>query len=177
MTVRSVASEREWRLLEKLYTEAFPDNERKPFGMIREKHRENRTDVWVIEDGGEFSGLAITMNSDELVLLDYYAVSAEKRGNGLGSAALRALYEKYRGKKFFLEVESIAVPADNMEERRRRKQFYLNNGMRELGVYARLFGVEFELLGHDCKVSFEEYFSLYDDIYGSYASKFLEELQ
>ncbi|MBQ8845907.1 MAG: hypothetical protein IJ006_02065, partial [Lachnospiraceae bacterium] len=65
---------------------------------------------------------------------------------------------------------------DNMEERRRRKQFYLNNGMRELGVYAKLFGVEFELLGYECEVCFEDYFSLYDGIYGKYACQFLEKL-
>lgn len=176
MKIREVASDTEWGLMEKLYTEAFPDNERKPFEMIREKHREKRTDVWVIEEDGAFSGLAITMNSGDMVLLDYFAICREKRGMGLGGASLHALFEAYREKRFFLEVESLAAPADNREERRRRKQFYLNNGMRELGVYARLFGVEFELLGYDCEVSFREYFSLYDDIYGSYASKFLEEL-
>lgn len=177
MKLREVSSEAEWELLERLYTEAFPDNERKPFGMIREKHRKKRTDVWVVDEDGKFSGLAITMNSADLVLLDYFAICREKRGNGLGSASLKALFEKYRGKRFFLEVESLAVVADNTEERRRRKQFYRNNGMSELGVYARLFGVEFELLGYECEVSFREYFSLYDDIYGSYASKFLEEIE
>lgn len=176
MKLRNVTSEAEWSLLKKLYTEAFPDDERKPFEMIREKHRERRSDVWVIEEDGEFSGLAVTMNGENLVLLDYFAIREEKRGKGLGSASLRMLFEKYRGKRFFLEVESLAVSTDNMEERRRRKQFYLNNGMTELGVSARLFGVAFELLGYDCKVSFREYFSLYDDIYGSYASKFLEEM-
>lgn len=176
MVVRSVASDMEWGMLEKLYTEAFPENERKPFGMIREKYREKRTDVWVIEEDGEFSGMAITMNSGELVLLDYFAISEEKRGKGLGGMSLRALFERYRGKRFFLEVESLTVLADNMEERRRRKQFYLNNGMKELGVNARLFGVEFELLGYACEVSFCDYFSLYDDIYGSYASNHLEEM-
>ena len=177
MKLREVSSEAEWELLERLYTEAFPDNERKPFEMIREKHRKKRTDVWVVDEDGEFSGLAITMNSADLVLLDYFAICREKRGNGLGSASLKALFEKYRGKRFFLEVESLAVVADNTEERCRRKQFYRNNGMSELGVYARLFGVEFELLGYECEVSFREYFSLYDDIYGSYASKFLEEIE
>lgn len=176
MKLREVMSETDWSLLENLYTEAFPDNERKPFAMIREKYREKRTDVWVIEEEEEVSGLAITMNSEDLVLLDYFAISPEKRGQGLGSASLRALFERYHGKRFFLEVESLTVPADNMEERRRRKQFYLSNGMKELGVYARLFGVEFELLGYACKVSFAEYYSLYDSIYGEYASRFLEEM-
>lgn len=123
-----------------------------------------------------FSGFAVTMNGNDLVLLDYFAICEEKRGKGLGGKSLRALQEVYRGKRFFLEVESLKVPADNMEERRRRKQFYLNNGMTELGVYAKLFGVEFELLGYECEVSFEDYFSLYDEIYGKYASKFLEEV-
>lgn len=176
MKLRTVTSETEWSQLEALYTEAFPDDERKPFAMIREKHRENRTDVWIIEEDGKFSGLAITMNGGDLVLLDYFAICEEKRGKGLGGASLRALYEKYQGKRFFLEVESLAILADNMEERRRRKQFYLNNGMTELGVNARLFGVEFELLGYECEVSFEDYFSLYDGIYGNYASRFLEEM-
>ncbi|MBR6536933.1 MAG: GNAT family N-acetyltransferase [Lachnospiraceae bacterium] len=177
MRLREVTSDMEWGLLETLYTEAFPENERKPFAMIREKHREKRTDVWMIEQNDEFSGLAITMNSGDLVLLDYFAISKEKRGNGLGGESLKILFEMYREKRFFLEVESLSVPADNIEERRRRKQFYLNNGMTELGVNARLFGVEFELLGYDCEVSFPEYFSLYDDIYGSYASRFLEEIK
>ena len=177
MRLREVTSDMEWGLLEMLYTEAFPENERKPFAMIREKHREKRTDVWVVEQDDECSGLAITMNSGDLVLLDYFAISKEKRGNGLGGESLKILFEMYREKRFFLEVESLSVPADNIEERRRRKQFYLSNGMTELGVNARLFGVEFELLGYDCEVSFPEYFSLYDDIYGSYASRFLEEIK
>lgn len=176
MNLREVANEVEWSMLETLYKSAFPENERKPFEMIREKYCQKVTDVWMIEEEKKISGFAITMNGDDLVLLDYFAICEEKRGQGLGGKSLRALQEQYGGKRFFLEVESLKVPADNMEERRRRKQFYLNNGMRELGVYAKLFGVEFELLGYECEVSFEEYFSLYDGIYGSYACQFLEKL-
>lgn len=176
MKLKTVTSDAEWAQLKELYTEAFPENERKPFELIREKYYQKVTDVWMIEEDGEFSGFAITMNGDDLVLLDYFAICDKKRGKGLGGKSIRALQELYRGRRFFLEVESLKVYADNMEERRRRKQFYLNNGMTELGVYAKLFGVEFELLGYECEVSFEEYFSLYDGIYGSYASQFLEEL-
>lgn len=176
MRLRTVATEAEWSMLESLYRSAFPDNERKPFDMIREKYNQKVTDVWMIEDEDVFSGFAITMNGEDLVLLDYFAICEEKRGQGLGGKSLRALQEQYRDKRFFLEVESLKVPADNMEERRRRKQFYLKNGMKELGVYAKLFGVEFELLGYECEVNFQAYFSLYDKIYGKYASQFLEEL-
>lgn len=176
MKLRTVETETEWSMVETLYLAAFPENERKPFPMIREKYCQRVTDVWMIEENGEFSGLAITMNDEDLVLLDYFAICEEKRGQGLGGKSLRVLQEKYRGKRFFLEVESLKVPADNMEERCRRKQFYFNNGMKELGVYAKLFGVEFELLGYECKVTFGEYFSLYDAVYGQYASKFLEEI-
>ena len=176
MKLREVATEKDWSMVETLYRSAFPENERKPFEMIREKYCQKQTDVWVIEEEEAFSGLAITMNGDDLVLLDYFAICEKKRGQGLGGKGLRALQEQYRGKRFFLEVESLKVPADNMEERRQRKRFYLKNGMKELGVYAKLFGVEFELLGYECEVNFRAYFSLYDKIYGEYASRFLEEL-
>lgn len=164
-------------MIKSLYKTAFPTSEQKPFWLMKVKHRQQKADIWVIENDGEFAGFAITMNNDDLVLLDYFAVSGEKRGLGLGGKSLKLLKDKYKGKRFFLEIESLEAEAGNMEERRRRKQFYLNNGMTELDVKAKLFGVEFELLGYDCKVSFEEYFSLYDTCYGKWLTKHLEEMK
>lgn len=175
MKLRRVRTQAEWKKLKRLYKEAFPASERKPFWLMQIKHRQQKADMWVIEEEGECSGFAITMNDGDLVLLDYFAIDEEKRGQGLGGKSLKALREMYKDKRFFLEIESLAVPSENMEERRSRKQFYINNGMTELGVTSRLFGVDFELLGYDCRVSFAEYFSLYEKSYGKWATRHLEE--
>lgn len=177
MQIRQVTTATEWRMLKSLYIAAFPSAERKPFWLIQLKHWQKKADIWAIENDEEFAGFAITMKNEDLVLLDYFAVSGEKRGLGLGGKSLKLLKDRYKGKRFFLEIENTEAEADNGEERRRRKQFYLNNGMTELDVRAKLFGVEFELLGYECKVSFEEYFSLYGTCYGRWLTRHLEEMK
>ncbi len=171
MNLRKVHSRKDWRDIKKLYNEAFPANEKKPFWMIRMKHRKGAADVWVAENGGEFAGMAITMNGADLVLLDYFAVSTDKRSCGIGGEALKSLQREYEGRRFFLEIESIEEGAQTQAERERRKKFYLTNGMQELGVDVTLFGVDMELLGYNCGINFEEYRGLYFDTYGNWAAK------
>lgn len=191
MQLRNVKSHKDWRWIKQLYNEAFPANEKKPFWMIKWKHRQKAADVWVLENEGEFSGLAITMNGDDLVLLDYFAISAEKRGQGIGSKALKALQECYKERRLFLEIESVEELSEGQTgqgekpteqeishaERARRKKFYLANGMQELGVNVTLFGVDMELLGYDCKISFAEYRGLYYMTYGNWAAKNVIEME
>ena len=171
MKLRKVRSTKDWRDIKKLYKRAFPLNEKKPFWLIRNKFETGQADVWVLDRNGEFSGLAITMNGDDLVLLDYFAVRADKRGCGIGSEALEALQEQYGDRRFFLEIESVDKQSSKLAERQRRKKFYLANRMQELGVEVKLFGVDMELLGHNCEVSFEEYRNLYLITYGNWAAR------
>lgn len=165
----------EWRRINSLYKKAFPKYERKPFTLIRTMHKRGVADVWILDNNGEFAGLAITMNAKDLVLLDYFAIDDKKRGRGLGSDALKVLNEYYKDKRLFLEIESVYTDAENISERKRRKQFYLRNGMKEMRVMASVFGVEMELLGFDKLVSFEEYHSIYLSNLGKWAADNIKE--
>ncbi|MBQ8010117.1 MAG: GNAT family N-acetyltransferase [Oscillospiraceae bacterium] len=168
---------RDWCRIWRLYLQAFPACERKPFAMILRMCRQGYADVWVIEQPRRFSGLAITMKADDLVLLDYFAVSPKVRGGGIGSMALRTLQRMYEGKRFFLEIESTFADAEDLPERQRRKRFYLRNGMQELNVHADLFGVEMELLGYECSLTFAEYHQLYLTRVGSLAEGKVREIE
>lgn len=161
--------------IKKLYQEAFPRYEKKPFWLIKYKQKQGLVDIWVLEKEGEFIGLAITMKSNDLVLLDYFAIAGEKRASGFGSEALRSLQEHYRGKRFFLEIESTKGKAHNQEQRERRKGFYLANHMTEIGMTVDVFGTEMELLGYDCNLDFAEYVSVYSDVYGKRKADKLKE--
>ena len=55
----------------RLYREAFPSSERKPFSVILKMSRNKKTDVWCMMKGTSFKGFATTINSREAVLLDY----------------------------------------------------------------------------------------------------------
>lgn len=147
--------------IHRLYRSAFPNSERKPFSMITSKRKKGTTDIWYFSKDDVFVGFATTVNSQSLILLDYLAVPEKLRGQGFGSEILALLRMHYVGKGLFLEIESVLDDSPNLEQRLKRKQFYLSNGMTDLHTEACVFGVNMELLGFDCQLSFEEYREFY----------------
>lgn len=160
-----------WIKLYALYKTAFPAAEQKPFGMVIRMYRKGKTDIWSLEKGGKFMGLAITINGEDVILLDYFAVEKKQRGNGIGTAALQALQDHYKGKGFFLEIESTFEEAANKAQRQMRKRFYLSCGLQELHTRAKLFGVNMELLGVDCQMDYSKYKAFYRDNYNVWAAE------
>lgn len=167
----------QWIRIYRLYHKAFPLSERKPFSMILKMYRKGKTDVWYCEDNGTFAGLAITINGDDLILLDYFAVAEACRRTGIGSGLLQLLRRQYAGKGLFGEIESSYEETDDQEIRQRRKQFYLRNGMTEMNVMVWLFGVKMELIGFDCRLTYEQYHRFYHDNYGSWAAQNIKEAE
>lgn len=149
-----------------LYQKAFPDNERKPFSVIERKAAMGSMEILAIKESGKNIGLAITAMEDELVLLDYFAVSEKYRGRGFGTEAIQLLKELYSDRQFFLEIEEPDAAAPNQPERLRRKAFYLKNGMLETGIHIELFGVKMELLAVREGLQFENCEKLYRELLG-----------
>lgn len=160
-----------WYRLYKLYCDAFPSYERKPFSMIRSMQKKGKSDVWYFEKEGKLAGLVFTINSDDVILIDYLAIAPNRRGEGIGSSIIAELQKYYKGKGIFVEIESVFDECDNLNERMRRKDFYLKNGMIPMKVMVILFGVEMELLGINCQLTYDEYYSFYQDNYGDFAAK------
>ena len=160
-----------------LYRSAFPREERKPFSRILKTARAGKADLWTVRTGGRFAGFAATVNSEELILLDYYAVQANLRGRGVGREALKALMEVYLDRGFFVEIESTFEDAPNGRERERRKKFYVNCGMEPMGTEADVFGVRMELLGVRCFLDFEGYRSFYRDNYSPWVADHIREVE
>lgn len=152
---------RTWLRLRRLYLSSFPRQERKPFAVIARMHRTGKNDIWCIRRGEELLGIATTVKGQDTILLDYLAVEPRCRGCGVGSAAMEELKNRYRGKGLFVEVESVFDPGEDLENRQRRKDFYLRCGLAPMGVLAEVFGVNMELLGWECKMDFEGYRAFY----------------
>ena len=155
--------------IRRLYKEAFPKCERKPFSIIKSMAKKGRTDLWYFEEGGKFAGMCATINGHDAILIDYLAVAKERRGTGLGKKMLAMLLEHYNDYGVFLEIEEIDVNAENNDERVRRKNFYLAAGLTPMDTHVKLFGVDMELLGKDCHLTFDEYREFYLHNYSKFA--------
>ena len=169
LTFRAPSGLLDWLRIRLLYRRAFPRNERKPFAVIRRMHREGRSDVWLAEHDGRFAGLAATINGGDVILLDYFAIDKQLRGQSIGSAFLQALLKHYADRGLFVEIEA-ADQDDSSGEKQRRKQFYLRNGLEDMQVVAILFGVRMELLGRGCTLDFDGYREFYRTYYNPWAA-------
>ena len=161
----------DWLRLYLLYLQAFPAAERKPWAMIRRMYRKGKTDIWCVKKDGRFAGLAITINSPDVILLDYFAIGKKQRGQGVGTLALKAILSQYAHKGFFLEIESTLEESPDRAMRLRRKKFYLSCGLTEMHTTAFLFGVKMELLGVGCHLDFAQYKSFYGKYYNTWAAE------
>lgn len=174
MQLETLSTRRQRRVWRKLYKQAFPRQERKPFSLMRRRSRTRDMELLsILGDDGAFLGLAAVALHEDLALLAYFAVSACARGKGVGSEALALLKARYQSRRLFLEIERTGVPAQNAEQRVRRKAFYLRAGFSPCPFLVSLFGVEMEVLCFGKPVSFAEYRSVYARFSGGRADRFV----
>ncbi len=178
--IRKIRTASEWKNMYRLYKEAFPRAERKPFLIFLSTWRKGKTDVWYAEEiiqtknstRKRFLGFATTLNGESEILLDYLAVKKSVRGRGIGSRILQTLLSSYCGKGFFVEIEGVYENgAGNLSERMRRRDFYVKNGLRTLNVVADVFGIQMELLGCNMIMDFQGYNDFYKNNYSAFAAK------
>lgn len=158
--------------LRDLYESAFPKEEKKPFSLILQKQKEGLAEILCIEDNDIFLGLAITILYKDYVLLDYFAIESSKRGSGIGSQVIKLLRERYVQKNIFLEIENTTpifkeVSEEELIIRKRRKAFYMKNGLKPMDYYVNLFGVEMIIMVFDKPVTFKIYRELYEKTFST----------
>lgn len=153
--------------IRQLYESAFPASEKKPFAVILRLCREGNGEMLAIEDdAGVFLGLAICLLYRDLVLLDYFAVSPDCRGRGVGGQTLDLLRARYAGRRLLLEIEDPDEPgAPNRTERLRRRAFYLRNRMTPMPYDVMLFGVRMNILTDRVTVAYPEYHAIFDALF------------
>ena len=129
---------------------AFPRAERRSLGLILSMMARGNYQGWGLFRGGEVLGYAFVRLGPSYVLLDYLGVCQGKRDQGLGSALLRALQERYAGSAGMLAEVEAPEEARTPEEagrRARRVAFYRRNGFTPLDYEADLFTVRYAMLG------------------------------
>ena len=161
MKIVKATDEKRLKLIEDLYMRAFPKSERKPFKLMVQKQAEGTMELLSIEEENAFLGLAIFAHDKDIALLDYFAISDDLRGQGIGSRAIKALQKIYAGKRFVLEIEPTKKPCDDLEMRQHRKAFYLRNGLHTMDFDVNLFGVEMEVLSIGEYLNFDEFLDVY----------------
>ena len=135
-----------YRRVKKLYTEAFPANERPPLLLLALKARKGAGEILGVYDDETFVGLTILVHHADMVYVFFLAVEAAQRGAGRGASILAELAQRHTGKRLMLAIEDPDAPCDNLPLRLRRRSFYLRNGYQPTGFKLCESGVVYEML-------------------------------
>lgn len=89
---------------------------------------------------------------------------------------LKLLIEKYSPRAVFLEIEVPYEWAKNYNDRLRRRKFYIERvGLVPMNTTAKLFGIDMELLGTGCTLTYDEYRAFYRENYSDYIADHITE--
>ena len=132
--------------LNRIYTEAFPPQERFGFDIIMRLADQGILEVFAVMEESRVSGLFVMCVDDLTAYVCYFAIDKGCRGKGLGSSVISQICRFYPEKQTVLEIEALDASAENFSQRKRRESFYLRAGFRHTDRYIRYEGVTYEIL-------------------------------
>jgi GNAT superfamily N-acetyltransferase len=124
-----------FRQLFAIYAASIAPREQKPEDWLRAMVAAPEYRVWIAQDAGQVLGFSILFvpSGEGFALLEYMAVSAEKRGHGFGGDLFRRTVEhaatpQGAGVPVLLEVDSDREASSDQAVRTRRVHFYRRLG-------------------------------------------------
>ena len=156
----TIPEKHQWQEIKKIYLEAFPKRERKPYFMLRHAVRRQKATVMAAIENGQLLGFTVLIPYHDMVMVDYLAVSSKIRSNGTGSRLLQNILKQFSDKKIVLLIERPDTAADNTEQRIARRRFYLKNSFVSSDIFITGASGDMEILVCGGTVSCEEYMDL-----------------
>lgn len=147
ITIQQVTKQnKDLNIIKELYIASFPENERRPFDELLDNPMVCN-DFLAFYNEEQFIGFACLLSYLDLAHILYFAVDTHLRSNGYGSKALDAMHEFKKDMRIIADLEKERVGADNNEQRRKRRSFYLRNGYKPSEVSYRWHEDEYEMFG------------------------------
>lgn len=146
-----------WNEINRLAKEAFPPEEYlAPIELVKMSMADN-FDFLLLTNEERFVGFMVIQTYKNMAYLFFLAIDFACRSKGYGSYAIEALKQLYPDKKQVVDFEMLDEKADNYEQRKKRRAFYLRNGYKETGLYLSYLGVDYEVFCMEEEFDTEEF--------------------
>lgn len=163
--------------VKQMYINSFPKEERMPFFFMVLMSKMDYTDFWAFYDKDILCGFVYMAIVDDILFIMFFAVDENFRSKGYGSHILAKLESLYPNHKIIVTIEKCDEDAPNLEQRVRRKKFYLHNGYLDTGYLIELSNTKQEILiknGEFDQHEFSDFFKRYGN--GSMNPKIWEKI-
>lgn len=143
-----------------LYNRAFPENERIPINTLFSMTKKEGVNFLAYYNEEKFCGLTFSLSDENSVFILYLAVNDEFRCKGYGTAIIKEIKKMAGKRSISLNVEPVLEDCKNLEERKRRIEFYRKNGIYYTGYTIILETEQYWILSSQSPFSVEEYKNL-----------------
>ncbi len=134
----------------------FPREELKSLKKIIRLTDEKKYFSYGVYEDNCLVGYALFMTYENIILLDYFAIIKEKRGNGAGSKVINLLSDYFKDKYdvFILESENPKFSKNESDKniREKRIKFYEKNGLIKTDIKSKVYGVDFVIFIKNDKI-------------------------
>lgn len=132
--------------VKKIFVDSFPKEERMPFSMMVLLTKFTHTDFLAFYDKNILCGFVYSAKINNITFIMFLAVDKSIRSKGYGSKILAEMQKIYPNNKIIISIERCDVEATNINDRIRRKNFYLKNGYIDTGYLIELSKIEQEII-------------------------------
>ncbi len=165
ISIKPVTSDFEdMEVLTKLNQEAFPQEERMEIDEMLQLVEERRLKMSAVYEEDVFIGFYTLHVRGPVAYLFFIAVDGSRRSQGYGSKILKAMTEQYDNCQIVLDMEAVDDQADNYEQRKKRKQFYLRGGFHETGYFLMFNKIRMEVLCNKGELDADGFQELLDNM-------------
>lgn len=141
--------------IERLYRASFPRRERDPFkGLVN--HQDN-IDFRACYDNETLVGMYVILMEGDLAHILFLAVEESSRDKGFGSEILKEICFRLEKTRLLVDIEAIEENSPNLEQRIKRKKFYLHNGFQETDINYLWHGIHYQILVKNGTISKSEF--------------------
>lgn len=152
--------ESQWDEVKSIYLKAFPKDERKPFFTIRRSVRKGKAKIFTAAEDHTLLGFAMIIPYQNLVMVDYLAVSENVRSHGTGSLLIQEICRRFKDYKIILLIEEPDESSPNSAQRIARRNFYLKNGFMSSEIFIDNISGKMEVMNWGKEISLQEYWKL-----------------
>ena len=141
-----------------IYRQSFHKNER--YVSLNKMIKLNNTELYCLIEKENVYGIIYVIKYKASIFVLYLAVNSKNRSKGYGSYLLRWCLNHYKNYKIYLNIEEINNEKPDFEIRKKRLEFYLNNGLYLTNIISKDDKEIFHVLSNQSKINLEEYIEL-----------------
>lgn len=165
---KRISASREIEEIKTMMENSFPKEEQTDIAKLQQLSLREYVNFDVYYANNDMCGFSFIVKNKNFIFLYYLVIKDCFRSLGIGTKILNSIISSKDKKIVILNIEPLDINALNNSQRKKRLNFYLENGLINTGYFLYHENIEYLILASEQTFNIVEYKSLLIDLSESY---------